>query len=168
MKMGFISDKVVCKIAQGSEGKRQKTHYCEADGCDRTTRESKPFCRDHIDRIDYAADLLNRISNRETYLEEVEKRGSKAVDLTSSVTREIIANVWINGPRTQARLRRELALTAKVINAHALVLHREKVMIRTKLRKRKYMCVELHERFGGYQLDEIFAEIEEGSSTKET
>lgn len=35
--------------------------YCEADGCDATTRHRKPYCSDHVELMPHVIWLLGRI-----------------------------------------------------------------------------------------------------------
>lgn len=41
----------------------QRRRWCSEPGCERTTKEGKPYCRDHVANHPYVVDLLARIEN---------------------------------------------------------------------------------------------------------
>ena len=100
---------------------RSISRTCESAGCDRTTRESKPYCPDHVTFNVHAAAVSERLRLIEREQQRMRRHGSKAVDLEGTIAREILRMLDVHGPRTSARLNREMNLDEDSIQAKNLL-----------------------------------------------
>lgn len=114
---------------------RKKPTHCEADDCVQATREGKPFCSDHVERLSYVQEVQARIAARERELAEVTKRGARAVDIEGIVARDILLSLWINGQRSVARLSRELNVDFEVLKHYVSRLKKAKQLTQTSPRR---------------------------------
>lgn len=81
---------------------RSRSRTCVADGCERTTREGKPYCLDHVERHGYVAELQGKLRNREA--EEERARRGKAPGMDSLLVHEVLHHVRVRGEATTRRL----------------------------------------------------------------
>ena len=114
---------------------RKKPTHCEAEDCVQATREGKPFCSDHVERLSYVEQVQARIAAREHELAAVKKRGGRAVDLEGIVARDVLCSLWINGERSVARLSRELNVDFEVLKHYVARLKKAKQLTQTSPRR---------------------------------
>lgn len=114
---------------------RKKPTHCEADDCVQATREGKPFCSDHVERLTYVQEVQARIEARENELAAVKKRGTRAVDLEGIIARDVLCSLWINGERSVARLSRELNVDFEVLKHYIARLKKAKQLTQTSPRR---------------------------------
>lgn len=107
---------------------KTSTRHCEHPSCARSTRESKAFCSEHVERHGYVQALLAQLGERERQDEEVLRRGSKAVKLKSVTAQEILQHLAFHGPRTKERLCRELNLEARVLEGYIGAFRRARLV----------------------------------------
>lgn len=88
---------------------RARTSACQVDGCRESTREGKPYCPEHIDRLDYVARIQAQLEEREAEVAEVAKRGWKAVNIDGPIVKEILMHMRMKGTQTVERMAREVA-----------------------------------------------------------
>lgn len=104
---------------------RPRTRHCSAANCARATREGKPFCSEHVERLPYVQGLLDQLAAREDEEDRVRKRGTRAVDPNGLTAREILLSLWVNGDRTVARLARELNMDFETLKVYVAALKRK-------------------------------------------
>ena len=92
---------------------------CETEGCNRSTREGKPFCVDHVQASPYVQRLLDTLAKHERELERVKRLGTRGVRLDGLMTQEIVHQLRTYGDRTVERLARDLAVDHTLIRAYA-------------------------------------------------
>jgi hypothetical protein len=114
---------------------RKKPTHCEAEDCSQATREGKPFCSDHVERLSYVQEVQARIVAREAELAAVKKRGGRAVDLEGIIARDVLCSLWINGERSVARLSRELNVDFEVLKHYVARLKKAKQLTQTSPRR---------------------------------
>ena len=119
----------------GSPTGRKKPTHCEAEDCVQATREGKPFCSDHVERLSYVEQVQARIAAREHELAAVKKRGGRAVDLEGIIARDVLCSLWINGERSVARLSRELNVDFEVLKHYVARLKKAKQLTQTSPRR---------------------------------
>jgi len=85
--------------------------FCGTPGCLKTTREGKPHCPDHVEDHAYVQEILSQLAARDRELENVSKRGWRAVTLDGITATEILLYLRIHGERTVERVRREHLLS---------------------------------------------------------
>jgi hypothetical protein len=95
---------------------------CNTPSCSNVTRERKPYCTEHIDRLDYVRGLLDTLSAVEDELELVRRTGVKAVDTCGVVAGEILRELRQHGDRTARRLSRDLKLDSDIVSAYLRAL----------------------------------------------
>lgn len=122
----------------------RNTRYCAAPGCGVLTREGKEYCTDHVDHHPYAQKVLKVLEQKEDDDNRVERRGARAAKLTMLSSKEVVSHLQFHGPRTTARLARELNLPTKLVEAHVNKLKQSKI-VTTKPNKRGDTVVKLNE-----------------------
>ncbi len=80
------------------------SHECGEEGCIARTREGKPFCPDHIFRINRPRAIQDRLAMSEAEISEVKKHGAKAVNLDGLIVEELLAGIAEAGEITFRRL----------------------------------------------------------------
>lgn len=80
---------------------------CAVPGCKNTTRESKPFCPDHVEEHPYVAGIVAELDAREEEIALVEKDGAIGVRLAGTVVDDLLRHLDEIGARTVQRLHRE-------------------------------------------------------------
>lgn len=117
-----------------NDQRRTRSRKCELRSCDNTTRENKPYCPDHVEHNEYVSKLVEALEERERVTAAVKKGRAKpkASDLLS---KEILLELRVHGPRTAARLSRSLNEDFKVIERYAKALKKEKLVELTKTRR---------------------------------
>lgn len=113
--------KVQDRIPPAATRARRK---CGEEGCDRTTREDKPFCSEHVECHPYVQDLMTQIAERETELARVERAGARAVDPDGPTAWEIHNYLRVHGDRTIPGLARELNIDLPVLEIFIHALNR--------------------------------------------
>lgn len=109
---------------------------CGAAGCEKTTREQKPFCPDHVDQNPYVREIMGALSESDAERKSVKKKGPKAVHLGGIVVNEIILHLELHGRRTVERLAKELQVDIKTLNPYLTRLKKEgKIVFGTNRRK---------------------------------
>jgi Tfp pilus assembly protein PilF len=103
---------------------------CEAPDCDRTTREGKPFCSEHVAQNDYASKVLAEIAKRERQDEYVLRPNTKPKNYpTDGVTAQsILQQLSEKGTRTKERLCRELNIEKPLLDAYTEALVRKRLI----------------------------------------
>lgn len=79
---------------------------CAAPGCTNLTREWKTYCIKHIGMHDYVKDIIARQSAREAEVKSLNGCGKTTEG--SILAQEILSALHVYGPRSAARLSREL------------------------------------------------------------
>lgn len=97
---------------------------CALSGCGNKTRESKPYCPEHVEHHPYVSELVARLTTRERELQRVARRGARAVDLDGLMAEEIMLQLELYGSRTAERLCRDLQQELPVIQAYFQALAR--------------------------------------------
>ena len=100
------------------------TLACAHPGCLETTRERKPYCTEHVTSLPYVQNLLARLAEREAELEEVSRRGYRAVDVDGLNSAELLLQLSLFGERTVPRMCRDLQLELAVAEGFAYALAR--------------------------------------------
>lgn len=80
------------------------SHDCGEEGCSARTREGKPFCPDHIFRINRPRSIQDMLAMSEVEIAEVKKRGAEAVNLDGLIVEELLAGIAEAGEITFRRL----------------------------------------------------------------
>lgn len=108
----------------------QHSRRCGDSGCNEATREGKPFCSKHVTRNDYATHVLQEIADREAEDAAVLKPRTplSAYNLRGITAQSIIQSLREHGPRTKARLCRELNVERALVDAYARALIRAKII----------------------------------------
>ncbi|MEZ6187370.1 MAG: hypothetical protein R3F62_20455 [Planctomycetota bacterium] len=101
---------------------RRPAPRCEAEGCQETTRNGKPFCTNHVEHLPYVADLIDTLDARDAELARVQRRGARCVDPTGITAQEILLQLKLYGGRTIARLSRDLMLEEDVVESYGRAL----------------------------------------------
>jgi len=114
---------------------RKKPTHCAAEDCVQATREGKPYCSDHVERLTYVQEVQARIAAREDELAAVKKRGGRAVDLEGIIARDVLCSLWINGERSVARLSRELNVDFEILKHYVARLKKAKQLTQTSPRR---------------------------------
>jgi len=98
---------------------------CTIADCDQPTHEKKPYCTDHVELHPYALKVLAEIEARSLEQQQVKARGWRAVDLTSSTSRDLLLELRLRGKRTTPRLSRDLVLPESVVSAYMTAFARK-------------------------------------------
>lgn len=103
---------------------RSNTRTCEATGCKLATRESKPYCPEHVGMNAHAMLVLQRIAEREAEDERVRKGKARVetYNIDGITAQEIVQNLYEHGPRTRERLCRELSIDREILDGYAQAL----------------------------------------------
>jgi len=92
-----------------------QTRECMEPGCLNTTRESKPYCPDHVELNPYIQGILEKLEERKIEHNRVKEVGQDAVDLSGLTVNEILLHLELHGSRTVERLKREFQLEDSVL-----------------------------------------------------
>jgi len=98
---------------------------CDLPDCDRSTKERKPYCPDHVDRHPYVAKLVEVIEAAEREMDAVRRRGSRAVTPDGLHAQEVLREVQAHGERTFKRLARDLRMEPRVVQDYCRALARQ-------------------------------------------
>lgn len=105
------------------------TRYCEARGCNQTTREGKPFCSDHVDHHPYVRALIDQLDSNNDEEFEVRRKGARAkINMNGVNATNILLILKNNGPRTVERLARETQLDEKVLDGYIAAFARQRLV----------------------------------------
>jgi hypothetical protein len=123
------TDQIVPKLVDRTQPveRRGKPVRCEEPGCNRTTREGKPYCSHHVERLEYVARLIEERKRREAEAAAVAK-GRRRADPCSVIAKEMLVQLRVHGPRTAARLSRTLNEDFDVVQRYARALKRAGVV----------------------------------------
>jgi hypothetical protein len=116
---------MLLKTLQRGNSRPNQTLRCNAEGCDDSTREGKPYCPEHVGQNDYVRNLLNKLDAKEKEAEAVRKKGQRVIDNDSITLQEIVQDLNIHGPRTIARLCRDTQLEHDVLVGYIDRLEKE-------------------------------------------
>ena len=103
---------------------RRPAPKCEANGCNETTRNGKPYCTEHVELLPYVSRLIDQLDERDAELNRVLRRGPQHVDPQGITAQEIILQLKLYGGRTVARLSRDLMLDEQVVESYGRALAR--------------------------------------------
>ena len=112
-------------FSKGSYHKR--TLVCESGGCEKTTRENKPHCPDHLKDIDYIHNLLDVIKDQEVEQERALSQGIRAIKEDSLTVKEIVLTLSLKGQKTLNYLSRSLQLSEDVLKVYAKYLVEKRI-----------------------------------------
>lgn len=115
---------------------------CEADGCNRSTKEGKPFCSDHILHQPYVQELLAALEAKEAEEARVTRLGARAVDPEGITAREVVRTLTVHGPRTLPRLAKDMNLEVETLDGYVKALRKLKE-IRIRKNNRGTAVIEL-------------------------
>jgi hypothetical protein len=101
---------------------RTERTACEEKGCRRSTRNGKPFCSDHVEKLPYATNLVDQLKAQEVEIEEVRVRGSRVVDVEGLTSQEILSWLRAHGARTVPRLAREIQVDVNILGFYVTAL----------------------------------------------
>lgn len=76
---------------------------CRA-GCGRTTRDRKPYCEVHVERMPYARDAMDEVERIEAEASAVSRRGWRSVDVDGATARDMLGQLRALGPQPLKRL----------------------------------------------------------------
>ncbi|MGE0711951.1 MAG: hypothetical protein AB7N76_03305 [Planctomycetota bacterium] len=111
---------------------------CLEPGCRRSTRHRKPYCPDHVERLPYVQEVLAALEGKEREQAEVAILGPRAVDPDGITAGEILNELAIHGPRSVARLAKDLALSRRLAEHYVEALRREGfVSVQARRRRRR-------------------------------
>ncbi len=100
-----------------------ETKICEAPGCNKSTREKKPFCSDHVEMHPYVQELLKAMADQAAEQEKVDQKiSAQHVPADSLTVQEIINHIKVHGSRTVERLARELNFEVELIHRYVNTL----------------------------------------------
>jgi len=109
-------------------GSHSKTAHCAAPLCGQTTRESKPFCPDHLMEAPYVAAIMGELKDRADELgrlrkliEADAKKPWRTVDVLGGNCREILRHLSQLGGRTVERINREVFQTQELLLTENIV-----------------------------------------------
>lgn len=89
---------------------------CAQAGCNKTTRQGKPYCTDHVLQNDYAGLVSKRFVDHEAEIQRIEKRGASAVDLDGVFVLSVLNH--LRGIEvTRRKLTKDFSVSLKVIDA---------------------------------------------------
>lgn len=109
----------------------EATLPCQAEGCSRRTRERKPYCPTHVAMHAYVQQVL--AMDEQYRREEV----SVVPNVDGMIAGEIVTQLAFCGPRTAARLARDLRLTGCAVLRHLIALRRAGRVRKLKARHHK-------------------------------
>ncbi len=94
---------------------------CKAPGCRQPTNFKKPYCSEHVELCDYAANLVYEQEARVREAELVKKRGARGVDLNGFLVGDVL-NLLNNGSlqyldRAHRLLNIEFSVLLEIANA---------------------------------------------------
>lgn len=102
---------------------RPETAHCGVVRCSRRTREGKPFCDNHLERIPYVQGVLER--RRQLQLEVTRALDWGVVDVEGMLARDVINLVTFRGRMVASRMAVELGVPTSclppVVEALALL-----------------------------------------------
>jgi len=105
---------------------RMPQRYCEI--CRAPTREGKPFCPEHIKEADYVKQLRAKITEMETEDEVIAQKAAESLLVSSENVKEILLALKTLGPRTVARLAKDVNKKPKVIKNYVDILAQQGIV----------------------------------------
>ena len=124
---------------------RHELRRCEAVGCDRSTREGKPYCSEHVAGHPYVQELLAQIDGAEGELERVRVGGASRVDPDGLMARELLLQLSLYGRQSIPRLARDLNVDVGIVRSYVDALVSSGWIVRGK-NGRRVEVVSLRER----------------------
>jgi len=100
----------------------KQTRHCRIIGCNRHTKNGKPYCVNHVESNPYVSHVLSVISDRKHEEEIVARRGWTAVNIDGSIAQEILQFLRVNGARSLKRLSRDLRRDSKLQAMYCVAL----------------------------------------------
>lgn len=139
MKTALMAGTFRTVIIEAASG-RKKPRYCEAEGCDKSTAERKPFCSEHVEQHGYVQEVMMALGQQEDELNRVRERGWREVDVNGEVCKEILQQLQL-GARSYSRLKREVYhLTSdRLVEQYALALEKAGLATRSRNSRKKMM-----------------------------
>ncbi|MGE0710712.1 MAG: hypothetical protein AB7N76_11985 [Planctomycetota bacterium] len=123
-------------------GSPTTTRNCIEPRCNKTTREGKPYCPDHVERHEYVQGILEILAAREAEEERVRHAGSNAVDPGGLTAQELMLHLSQHGSRTVERLSREFQLETPVMRNYVdALLERGLVQVGRTTRGSTIVCL---------------------------
>ena len=101
---------------------RYPPRSCEEPGCFNNTRESKPFCPDHVTSHPHVQAMMAKHVERDAEIEAVRQRGHRKVDPQGLTAQELMLHLRNNGMHTVERLAKELQLETDTLSDYVLAL----------------------------------------------
>lgn len=97
----------------------------------KATRESKPYCTDHVEKHPYVVKLLQEIEQREAEVSVLERFRSRRPSRTSFLIEELIRDLMYGceGAATVPRLCRNLQLGTSLVTRIARVAAEEDLVV---------------------------------------
>lgn len=135
--------------------RQRDVRRCEADECNRRTRERKPFCSDHVALHPYVMELLERLAVFD------DGRAGGRLDADHPLVGDALRVVVLNGGATIARLARVLNTSHAVALRAARVLQdtHEVTMRRSTRRAGRWLI----EPRGGARVEALLAVMDEAA-----
>ena len=97
---------------------RHELRRCDAVVCDRSTREGKPYCSEHVAGHPYVQELLAQIDGAEGELERVRVGGASRVDPNGLMARELLLQLSLYGRQSIPRLARDLNVDVSIVRSY--------------------------------------------------
>lgn len=88
---------------------RSRSRGCSAPGCLKSTRESKPFCPDHVELHPYVQEIVAFRDSREAEIAGIEK--GKQVKNNSPLFEEILIYITNYGSKTVERIAHDIMIS---------------------------------------------------------
>jgi hypothetical protein len=119
-------------------GQHKGTSPCKAKGCERSTREAKPYCSDHIERAPYVAHILEILAARDEEEAKLEA-GSGGIPKQGFFYKETL--LLLRSKNFTAKgLSRRLDITHRAAERLIDLMHEDKLALR-KFTKRGDMTI---------------------------
>lgn len=87
---------------------RLEAKRCEDSGCERRTREGKPYCEDHVEQHPYVQEVLARRARLQLEVEQALRWG--IVDVEGLLARDVVNLVAFRGRMVGSRMAVELGV----------------------------------------------------------
>lgn len=99
---------------------------CNVEGCEKTTRNGKRFCVDHLEFASARVDELETaLAVRQAEIDRVAEAGLegwRVVDLTGSVTSDIVGSVRAHGTQLVKHIGRNVGLKGCLVRCYVKAL----------------------------------------------
>lgn len=115
------------EAAAASRGKVRgptKSGQCAAHNCKKIAKENKPFCVDHLERLDRARLLMEELEATEREHNKIKAKGPRAVRMDGPTMSDVVLAIRERGSITMERLCRQTRLEYRLAEAYVQALER--------------------------------------------